>query len=538
MSTSTWVIGIMTATALVGLALILLIRILSPGDEVGLVAVPEVRGATVEAATTALTDAGFEVTPSEVPDPEIAAGLAVGTDPAAGTELDRGSPVTLLVSTGPSSVDVPNLLNLSLDEARSILLSAGLTLGDIDFEVSPVVPADTVLSQDPMPGTTVEAGSAVSIVISAGTDAIEMPNVVGRSEADALFQLGQAGFQADQVVVQEQPDAEVLEGFVIATVPEAGQMVASTSTITIIVSSGIGPIEVPDVVGMDLTTATAVLQAAGFEVEQGDVIEVPFGDENDGLVMEQDPAAGTELEEGETVTIRVGASGEAIDVPNLIDVDQPLTLAEAEAILEGLGLVLEQGPDVEVEFGSDFDGRVAEQSPPPGTQVGIGDTVIVSLGKAVEGVEVPDVVGLGDNEAQAENRIELAGLVYEYDAALDITVPFGDPRDGIAADTDPDAGTIVAPGTTIRVGFYREQGTTVPDILDKIRPGPGGADQTIVDAGLVVDYLGTCDPPGAQTIDEGRVVAQWPAAGTVVAPGSEVSYYLYQAGAGACTEPS
>jgi serine/threonine-protein kinase len=528
MSTSTWVIGIMAATALVGLALILLIRILSPSDEVVPVAVPDVVNASVEAATATLTDAGFVVEQNQVPDAAVAAGLVAGTDPVAGTELEPGTTVTLLISTGPSAVEVPNLLDLTLDEARSIILAAGLTLGDIDFEVSPVIPADTILAQNPMPGTTVEAGATVAITVSAGTDAIEMPDVVGKSEADALFQLGQAGFLSEQIVVEEQASDTVLEGFVVATIPAAGNQVASTSTITIVISSGIGPIEVPDVVGLDLTTATAALQAAGFEVQEGDAIEVPFGDENDGLVMEQDPAAGTELEEGATVTIRVGVGGEPVEVPNLIDVDNPLTLAEAQAALEAVGLVMEQGPDVEVEFGSDFDGMVSEQSPPPGTQVAAGETVIVSLGKAVEGVEVPDVVGFEDDEEGAQDRIEARGLVYEYDPTLDVTVPFGDPRNGIAVAIDPEAGTIVAPGTAVRVGFYRQQQSQVPDIIDMTRANGIAALEA---AGLNWIELPPCAPtePGITGIG-------WlsEAPGTIVAPGTMIDFRIANYGASAC----
>ena len=425
-----------------------------------------------------------------------------------------------------------------LNEGDRVSIIAWDTVTDIKplvlIDEDPVVPADTVLSQDPLPGVTVEAGARIDIVVSAGTDAIEMPDVAGKSEADALFQLGQAGFQSEQIVIEERASDSVLEGFVIATIPEAGNQVASTSTITIIVSSGVGPIEVPDVVGMDLTTATAVLQAAGFEVEQGDVIEVPFGDEDDGRVIEQSPPAGTELEEGETVTIRIGASGEPVEVPDLIDFDSPLTLAEAETVLTGLGLVLQQGPDVEVEFGSDFDGRVSEQSPPPGTQVAPGETIIVSLGKAPEGVEVPDVVGLGDNEAQAEDRIEARGLVYEYDPALDQTVPFEDSRNGIAAATDPVVGTPVAPGSTVKVGFFRQEESIVPDVIGRTKQA---AEDFITTAGLVFNYLGTCDP-GSPPPGGNGVAAQGPDPATIVAPGSEVWFYIYELGAGACDPPT
>ncbi len=528
-STGTWVIGLMATTALVGLALILLIRILSPTADVGVVAVPEVSNTSVEAATASLEALGFVVERSDVPDPRVPVGLVTGTDPAAGTELESGATVTLLVSSGPSSVQVPNLLNLSLEEARSVILSSGLTLGDIDFEVSPVVPADTVLSQDPMPGLTADAGAAIDIVVSAGTDAIEMPNVVGKSQAEAIFQLSQAGFQSDQIVIDEQPSEEVLEGFVIATIPAAGDQVASTSTITVIVSSGSQPVAIPNVVGMDIDTATDTLEDLGLVVELGDVVELPFGDENDGNVMEQNPVAGTELAPGETVILRVGTSGSPVDVPDLLDHENPLSLGEAQTILDGLGLVLEQGFDVEVDFGSPFDGKVAEQSPPPGTQVAAGATVIVSLGKAPAGETVPDVVGLALEEDAARALIEANNLIFVR--GPDVTVPFGDSRNLQAASQDPLGGEVVAPNSEVTVSFYQQEEATVPDVLNRTVLN---ATNAITAAGLNPVDSGTCDPDNGLTL---RVVWQDPVADEIVAPGSDVRFWTYEAGV-SCPAPA
>ena len=535
MSTSTWIVGILAATAMVGLALILLIKILSPGDDPIMVAVPELSNISVEAATATLEDVGFVVDQSEVPDPEVAVGLVAGTDPVAGTELEYGSTVTLLVSTGPSSVTVPNLLNLTLEDARSVLLASGLSLGNITTEVSPVVPADTVLSQDPLPGVEVDAGTEIDIVISAGTDAVEMPDVVGRSEAEALFQLGEAGFSAGQIVIQEEPSDDVLEGFVIATVPTAGNLVARTGTVTVIVSSGAEPVVVPDVVGMDLTTATAVLQAEGLVVQQGDVIEVPFGDENDGKVMEQDPAADTEAVAGDIVTLRVGSSGDPVTVPDLIDFDSPLTLAEARAVLTGLGLTLVQGPEVEVEFGSPFDGHVSEQSPPPGTQVAAGAEVTISLGEAPEGKTVPDVVGPQMNPAQAEVAIVAAGLTFA--TGDPVTVLYGDSRDGTAASQNPAAGSVIAANETVTVRFYEaESGPRVPYLIGKTQTQANNAIDDVFGLDSTGSYQGTCDP-GSGTAN--KVVLQDPEVNdeddiVIVAPGSEVRFWIYQAGAAAC----
>jgi serine/threonine-protein kinase len=279
------------------------------------------------------------------------------------------------------------------------------------------------------------------------------------------------------------------------------------------------------VVGQDLTTAIAILQAAGLEVEEGDVIEVPFGDENVDKVAEQDPAAGTELDVGDTVTLRIGISGDPVEVPNLIDFETDL------------GLVMEQGPPVEVEIGSPFDGNVSEQSPPPGTQVAPGDTVIVSLGQAPPGVEVPDVVTLDTDEAGARDRIEGRGLQYNHDETLDVTVGFNDPNVGKPVAMSPAAGEIVASNSVVDVGYYRREEATVPTVIDRTRQNAiddiegTNLNDGITNAGLVASEFPACAPttPGITGVGW-----QSPAAGTIVQPGSTVEFRIADYGAAAC----
>ena len=115
----------------------------------------------------------------------IAPGNALRTEPEAGTEVEPGSDVILLVSAGPAPVAVPELTGLSRADARDALAAAGLVEGDTS-RVEDASTRDTVLDQDPAPGTEVAPGSAVDLVLSAADEIIEAGGqivVTGSGEA-------------------------------------------------------------------------------------------------------------------------------------------------------------------------------------------------------------------------------------------------------------------------------------------------------------------------------------------------------------------
>ena len=129
-------------------------------------------------------------------------------------------------------------------------------------------------------------------------------------------------------------------------------------------------------------------------------------------------------------------------------------------------------------FESAFDGRVAEQSPPPETEVEPGSTVIVSLGEAVAGVTVPNVLGM--LEAVAQVQIEGRGLVFVKEIEI---LSVGHPHDGLVRAQTPVGGAEVAPGSeiTVTIGVVP---VAVPDVVGLTMQGSGGAKPTIRDAGL------------------------------------------------------
>ena len=135
---------------------------------------------------------------NEVFDELIPIGKVVSTDPAAGASVKRATPVTILVSKGPAPVDVPPIIGTIATDAAATLATLGLTMEKTE-EVFDDSIAGTVLSSDPVPGTTVPKGTVIKVKLSKGPVLIEVPKVVGMDVATATKTLQDAGFEVKSV---------------------------------------------------------------------------------------------------------------------------------------------------------------------------------------------------------------------------------------------------------------------------------------------------------------------------------------------------
>jgi serine/threonine-protein kinase len=152
------------------------------------------------------------------------------------------------------------------------------------------------VEQDPAADTTVEAGTEVDLVVSAGSETVTMPDVLGQSERDATAQLTALGLNVESVP----QDSDAPQGTVVDTEPRPASEVEAGATVTIYVSNG--PQEVPNVVGMDEDEAEQTLEDAGFDVQVEHDTTTPA---ERGTVLRQEPGGGSEAPRGSTVTITV-----------------------------------------------------------------------------------------------------------------------------------------------------------------------------------------------------------------------------------------
>ena len=131
--------------------------------------VPDVVGQTQAAAEAAITAAGLSVgAVTTAASDTVPAGDVISQNPVAGTSVAPGSAVSLIVSSGPALVSVPNVVGQTQAAAEATITSAGLSVGAITTASSDTVPAGDVISQNPAASTNVVTGTAIDLVISLG----------------------------------------------------------------------------------------------------------------------------------------------------------------------------------------------------------------------------------------------------------------------------------------------------------------------------------------------------------------------------------
>lgn len=298
---------ILTAFALLvalGVGLFLIFRLMNTTatDAASMVTVPDVTNMEQEAALALLQDAELKVRPVNQADPDVPSGFVIGTEPAAGEEIEIGGYVNVMVSTGVGAANVPPVVGETLTEAMRLINLNGLTVGVINEAPNDVQPPGIVIDQSPAAGQKQEPGTAIDLWVSTGPDSVLLEDLRGRAEIDAAFVLESAGLV---VARDEEFDDAVDKGRVARTTPEAGTLVAAGSTVTLWISLGPEPVQVPNVVGMTAEAARAALEAVNLVYREAATtveVETAF----DGLVAQQSIGAGTEVDPGRTVTVTLG----------------------------------------------------------------------------------------------------------------------------------------------------------------------------------------------------------------------------------------
>ena len=233
--------------------------------------VPDVKGKSLEQATQILDEAGFDVgNVTSRSDDSVEEGNVISQDPAAGTKREEGTRINLVVSSGDSAVSVPDLSNMTADQARAALEKAGLKAQAGTAEYSDSVDKDHVARQEPSAGSSVPKNSVVAYYLSLGKEGTEVPNVVGQTEGSATTTLSNAGFN---VTSESTYSDSVPQGQVISQTPNGGELAKDGATVHLVVSAGPDPatqepeqIGIPNLVGWRVSDAKYQLESLGFQV--------------------------------------------------------------------------------------------------------------------------------------------------------------------------------------------------------------------------------------------------------------------------------
>jgi beta-lactam-binding protein with PASTA domain len=291
----------------------------------GRLGIPNVTGLPSAQAQQQLQSKGLKVEVKRVASSKKK-GVVIDQDPAAGVTAAKGTLVTLTVSNGIKPVVVPRVVGQEQGAAVDALTKLGLK--PVLKNVPSAQPAGTVVGQNPPAGKEVDKGSDVKLNVSTGTPSTttvattttkattttvgttttassRLPRLTGLGQTTALRRLNAMGLRPTVVYVRStQPVNRVL-----SQSPAAGATLRRGARVRVNVSSGANPqaaTSVPSVVAQDQATASQTLRDAGFKVL---VLTRPTTDASkDGVVVEQQPRAGSSIPGGLLVTIFVGRS--------------------------------------------------------------------------------------------------------------------------------------------------------------------------------------------------------------------------------------
>jgi len=232
-------------------------------------AVPDVVGAPEGEARNDVALFGWNLLIRAERSDDIALGSVIRTVPPAGTLLREGRDLVIVVSEGATLAVVPDVTGLSRDEALAALAAQGLVVSE-SLRDDDTVPAGKVVSwivtEQPnlAAGSQVLRGTQVAIVVSGGPVLRSAPNLIGRSEADALAQL-----ESVQLVGQRNDDvysSEIAVGLVASQDPQPGAQLARSGIVAFSLSKGPEMVELPNVVGLALKDAEKKLSEAGIGI--------------------------------------------------------------------------------------------------------------------------------------------------------------------------------------------------------------------------------------------------------------------------------
>ena len=305
--------------------------------------VPDLTGMSQGAALNEVAGLGWDILTPQEPSEDIANGMVVRTDPPAGSTLDEGKTLTIVISTGPAPRTLPELKGMTVEQATATLGDLGLNVVQGDAVFDDAIPSGSVVSwtvpDQPtlVAGNTVTKGATVRIVASKGP-APRLPDVTGMTLDQAT-----AALAAQQLAVSQAPpafDETVPQGVIVSwSVPGRPELVAGAvvdpgTTVQVVLSNGPAPRTVPSLGGQPAAAAKAAVEGLQLVYAQG---PDEFSDSVPaGAVIRQDPAAGAQVARGATVTVVLSKGPDVVAMPDVAN----LPLRQAQDTLSAAGLAV------------------------------------------------------------------------------------------------------------------------------------------------------------------------------------------------------
>ena len=213
--------------------------------------------------------------------------------------------IAVTQSPDGDQVPVPSILGRTPEEAESVLNELGLGISKAGEAPSDEYPKGQIMAQNIEGGTKVDKHTTIEYTLSTGASELTVPNIVGWAQGEAENTLVAAGLKVD-IVREFSNDVEA--GKVIAVRPDVATTVNRGDTITLVVSKGRDGEQVTmiSVRGLEESVAKAAVEKLGLVV----IIETGTSNAvNEGDVFEQSIAAGTKVDMGTSVTLKINRPG-------------------------------------------------------------------------------------------------------------------------------------------------------------------------------------------------------------------------------------
>ncbi|GAA2868685.1 Stk1 family PASTA domain-containing Ser/Thr kinase [Pseudonocardia halophobica] len=274
----------------------------------------------------------------------------------------------------PDQVAVPNVVGQDPDAARTAVVNAGL-LVDLKQEPSDVAQANKVTRTDPGSNVQVAERSRVTIYVGTGPASATVPALTGKTPDEAASLLEQRGLKLGEQKTQETSDSSLV-GTIISSTPAAGVDAPGGSAVAVVVGTKQTTVAVPDVSGQSEDQAKSTLANSGFSSVQTQNVD---GGGQEGTVVGTNPAAGTRVAPGTTITLQI-SRGNQVQMPNVVG----QSVNDAVDQLRSAGIRNYQLQATQVNDSSQ-NNRVVQTDPSAGRSVDPDETVTLVVGQSSNG---------------------------------------------------------------------------------------------------------------------------------------------------------
>ncbi len=270
-------------------------------------------------------------------------------------------------------LSVPQVEKMFFENAKAALALSGLKLEEKSESFSEDVPQNYIISQEPKAGTQIAKGSMVEAIVSKGKEIspiVAVPNLIGLNISEATKIINEASLKISDTL--SEPSDFFEQGIVTFQDPPSGKEIKINEAVKLKISSGKNIIMVPNIIGYDYLYVISQLKSMGLNVN---INRVPNTDYLPGKVLRISPEAGTQVREGDLISIYIATTEQMILLP---DVTQ-LSVDKAVSILQSLNILYDIS-NIEAQYDIQKN-LVMSQYPGPDTYISIGEKVLLLVGK-------------------------------------------------------------------------------------------------------------------------------------------------------------